>query len=279
MPKAVVHAVVSQTFPCQQHFHLLRSDRKVVRVLHQLDHRLDHEQRLVGFGDVLAADRLRRSGRGSRRSCSWPRRRDDRSARSFPAASRARTKLSATWETATGCIRYWPSPITGTTGVLRIRSASMVTNSLAGAEDQRRAEDRPVEVGCAHHSFGLPLGAVIAGGAAGTGAVGTHVQVATDPLLPGRGQQVAGRFDVQALEGDPLARKFADDADQVDDRVATGQRPVQGCRLGRVAVMDLDLVRAPPASPPSPAAPAPAPHAPPPPAGAAPRSPRTRSHR
>jgi len=63
------------------------------------------------------------------------------------------------------------------------------------------------------------------------------------PNRSDRLDDVAGRFDVQFAEGGPTARKFAVDADQVDDGIAPLEAVGEGLRLQHVPRMEADPFR------------------------------------
>ena len=93
--------------------------------------------------------------------------------------------------------------------------------------DHRWAEDGPVERGAAEGLLAEPFGAVVFAGGVGTGAEGGHVDQSPDAGGLGVVDEFLDGLAMQAVEGDALARAFADDADEVDHRVATVEQAGQ----------------------------------------------------
>ena len=101
-------------------------------------------------------------------------------------------------------------------------------------EDYRGPEDRIVEATLAEHRLGAELGRLVARFST-VDAVGTHQQEAPDAGTLCRLRHGLGATVLQGLESDALARKLAQDADVVYDRVAACQDRVDGGRRIEIA--------------------------------------------
>src|SRR5207249_1915881 len=114
--------------------------------------------------------------------------------------------------------------------------------AVAAPVDHGRADDRPGEGARVHGLFGRPLGLVVARAGAFARAERAHMDVAADADGRRRGDHVARTLHVHAIERRVRRDVLADDADEVDHRVAAGHALLERLRRQHVSLDALLLL-------------------------------------
>jgi hypothetical protein len=83
--------------------------------------------------------------------------------------------------------------------------------------------------------FCLPFAAVVTGRGIPCNTIGAHVDKTWNPLGLGGSHHMGCALTMQAIEGHSASRKFANNTDQMNHRLATLQSPRQRNRIGYVA--------------------------------------------
>jgi hypothetical protein len=76
----------------------------------------------------------------------------------------------------------------------------------------------------------------------GPDAVRAHQEESIHTPALRRGDRVLHTDALKCIEGDPSTRKLTQDSDQIDHRIRALQTPIQGIRVGDIAMDDVALL-------------------------------------
>ena len=134
--------------------------------------------------------------------------------------------------------RVVPGPMTGMkNGIPANDPREESDETVPGPEDDRRAENRPVQIGIADGLLPRGLGAPVFGRRVLRGPHRAHVQKAPDSRRARRPEDVLHRLPMHPVEG--LLPLLGDDPDQMNDRFAPGERSREIPAIEHVSHRDL----------------------------------------